>query len=392
MRTYIPIFILSTIIFSCTDLNELEPVQTDSFIKYFGNQGNNIAVDLEALDDGYLVLGINENGTAMSTLLFKTDLLGNTIWAEAYADFKGNDLEATPDGYFIIGDGINSDNLSTSMSLIKTDLLGTKTETVLVESTISSYHGTAVTLSSIQEIVVQGYIEGTSTDTLFTIGYDINLSQQWESAPYPQNNVKLLTSKSMYEDPEQVNRFIFLTLNDPAQINASLNHFSINRESVPSAAGGLYGDSNLSGVEGDFIPSAGGFSSVFTVNNGIDNSIGLTHFTADTNSEPTILIGTETSNYFAHSLSKTSDGEFIILGSTGTTIDTDFYLTKVGDNGAIHSQYGFETTIGGIGRETGAAVRQAPDGGYIFTGTLENVNDTKLIVLVKVNSKGELKN
>jgi hypothetical protein len=379
--------------FSCANLEELEPVQKDSFVKYFGNQGNNVAVDLEVLDDGYLILATNENGVDKSTILFKTDLLGNTLWAEKYADITGNDLEATPNGYFFIGDSIKTNNLSTSMSLIKTDLLGKMVNNVVAEATNSSYHGTAVTFSSKQEVVIQGYAEYAGGDTTFTMGYTANLDPAWQQMrKLAALNTEQVTSRSIYEVDETGEGFMYLSTIDPAELSPDLAHVAVDADATQPVAGGLlFSNRNLASTEGDFIPSSQGFTAVKTLNTGGGSSIGLSHFTIMGELQ-NYSIGTDGFNYFAHSVSRTNDGELIILGSKGTTIDTDFYIIKVGYDGLIHSEFGFENTIGGIGRETGAAIKQAGDGGYIFTGTLENVNDTKLIVLIKVNGKGELKN
>ena len=47
--------------------------------------------------------------------------------------------------------------------------------------------------------------------------------------------------------------------------------------------------------------------------------------------------------------------------------------------------------FGNTGSETGSAIIQAEDGGYVFVGTL-NDNDIDLMMLAKINSQGKLEN
>jgi hypothetical protein len=111
------------------------------------------------------------------------------------------------------------------------------------------------------------------------------------------------------------------------------------------------------------------------------------------------LIEEETYNLKANAIIQAKDSEFVILGSTdkhlngdATRSDFDFYITKVGINGEVSSSTGFTNIIGGTGNETGAAIVQADDGGYVILGTMKNTNEVNLMVLVKVNSNGELIN
>ena len=101
---------------------------------------------------------------------------------------------------------------------------------------------------------------------------------------------------------------------------------------------------------------------------------------------------------YGNAVMQSSDGDFVVLGATNkhldgstTRTDLDFYLAKVGYDGSVSSS-GFINIIGGTGNETGAAIVQAEDRGFVFLGTMQNTNDVKLMMLVKTNFRGELVN
>jgi hypothetical protein len=93
------------------------------------------------------------------------------------------------------------------------------------------------------------------------------------------------------------------------------------------------------------------------------------------------------------SVAPTSDGGYIVLGTTqsfGSGLK-DIYLIKTDANG----QEQWNKTFGGAGNDRGYSVSQASDGGYIISGTIEFGNDVTnkddIMCLIKTNEKGELK-
>ncbi len=98
--------------------------------------------------------------------------------------------------------------------------------------------------------------------------------------------------------------------------------------------------------------------------------------------------GSESANAFV----STTDGGYILTGfaNTYTGYDYDSYLLKTNSAGDISAGLGWAKTFGGTGEESGAAVRQTADGGYIFTGytTGFGISGSSAIYLVKCNSGG----
>jgi PGF-CTERM protein len=95
------------------------------------------------------------------------------------------------------------------------------------------------------------------------------------------------------------------------------------------------------------------------------------------------------SDDWVHSLEYTSDGGYILAGSshffTGKGIDVDAMLVKTDLNGNMQ----WQRTIGGIGRDEAYSTIQTSDGGYIMVGTTESYGvGTIDFWLVKTDAKG----
>jgi hypothetical protein len=390
------VFIAVLFSFAACDLAKLEPAQTKAFMKYFGDNGNTIAKDLLKLDDGYLLLGNNLSGGIITTVLIKVDRNGNLLWNTNHNNFSGKALAKMNDGYFIIGDGINNIN-PTRMSLIKTDLNGAEVATTSIGVSGTSYHGTSLTISSLDEIIVCGYIDHSgNTDSTFLYGYDSSLNPTWSAIrKWGSNDVSRISSKTILENSD--GDFVWLSLANNGSTN-ELQSLVASRDNLSlKAAQVLLQNKVITNELGDFNYSSVGGVLVQTVTS-TNNAIAMSNYNSSVEIS-SVLIEEEGNDLYAYSVIQANDGDFVVLGSTNKhsnsstpRSDLDFYLTKVGIDGIVSNAKGFTNIIGGTGDETGAAIVQADDNGFVFLGTMKNTNDVNLMVLVKVNYKGELIN
>lgn len=378
------------------DLTKLEPAQTAAFMKYFGDDGNTFGVDLLKLDDGYLLLG-NNLKDGETALLIKVDKNGNQIWGKNFPGLVASALAKNNDGYFIVGDRINSNNPpTTEMSLTKTNPEGGSPTEVTLGST-NNYHGTGVTVSAAGEIVVCGYINA-NTDSTFLFGYNSDLTPAWTAVRKTGSaGFSLITSPTLIEKDNTFTTTLLATKNNNNELRPLLapRDQETTLDSQP-----LLTNRILDGSLGDFNETAngGGVLVQTVVGDAGNKEIAMALYNNGVE-QPNYLIKEPDFDLTAHNVVRASDGDFVVLGATNkhlkgsnTRSDDDFYITKVGFDGTVSATSGFTNIIGGTGKETGAAIVQADDGGFVFLGTMQNTNEVNLMVLVKVNSKGKLIN
>jgi len=170
---------------------EISELQSDYFIKFYGNYLEDTGNDIEESDDGqYIVTGFVENeSTGKDILLMKLDEFGNKVdWEEKYFDFGDDDegcrVKKLTDGYLIAG-SITNDNGDKDAILIKTDFTGNRIATDYVYS----YTGDEVAMD-IAERYDGGYFmvgyslnPTTGNKRFFIVGLDENLQNPVTSPP-----------------------------------------------------------------------------------------------------------------------------------------------------------------------------------------------------------------
>ncbi|TKJ41093.1 hypothetical protein CEE37_05345 [candidate division LCP-89 bacterium B3_LCP] len=93
----------------------------------------------------------------------------------------------------------------------------------------------------------------------------------------------------------------------------------------------------------------------------------------------------DTNGDYGSSVQVTSDGGYIIAGSTASTV-SDVYLIKTNGSGTIQ----WTRTFGGANADGGGCVQQTTDGGYIISGNTTSFGaGSDDIYLIKTNELGE---
>lgn len=384
------ILFIASIVVGCTTIDKLEPNQTETFLKFYSETSEMESRDLIVLTDGYLILSTYSES---STLLLKTDVSGNKVWAQSFDNFQGSSLTEIDDGYILIGDGINDQSDSTYMQLIKTN----KTDGQITTTTQVGYgaqHGSAVMLTSTNEIIGLGYTSSgqlnDDEDTTYVIvtGFDSNLIQTWNSVrSNPVLNVDIIPSNSIYEAND--GRLTWISYSSQDEIKTNLNFTAIfSDNSSPDFNTRLFNNFNVSNFIGDFVKTPVGFAVLQTVDDNGVNNIGITSSVNGVISEDvSISLG---GNSIASSITNSNNGLLIAAShiESGKT-DADLVLLEVEYNGQVKTN-GINNTFGGDGNELPVRIRRTNDGGYIILGTLINTKDAKQTFILKTNNKGAL--
>jgi len=383
------IFFAFLLFSGCKSIDKLTPNQTETFLKFYSETDQMNAKDLLVLDDGYLVLGTD---TDNSSILLKTDLSGNKIWAISLTDFQGKSLTLVEDGYIIIGDGIYDTNL-TLMQLIKTDISGTITNsTALGQDTTfighGYYHGTALTYTSANEVIALGYVDNPISNAyVLLMGFNLDLSNKWflprsfkvtgeDKIPYP----------SIYESNNGDLTWLNFTESAP---NNKLDFATTPPDTdIPNANRILFSTLSLVNTPGDFVKTSVGYVATQTIRSGTQNTIGITSFNQNILSENTLSF--EEGNYQAVSVTNTPNGLLLAaLTTTTARTDSDLMLLEVGYDLKVKTD-GININYGGLGNEIPVRIRNAKDGGYAILGTLINTKGAQQLFLLKTNKKGAL--
>ena len=133
--------------------------------------------------------------------------------------------------------------------------------------------------------------------------------------------------------------------------------------------------------------SDGGFIIIGTSGDGTSADISLIKTDAWGNKEWSKSFGSSGEDV-GKSVQLTSDGGYILLGTFSKSLtDNDMYLIKTDAMG----KESWNTKIGGIANQEGACVQLTADGGYILAGSTltNNPGATRDIFYVKTNDKGD---
>ncbi len=366
-------------------VNNLEPNQTKTFLKFYYETNEMESKDLIVLDDGYLVLSTFSD---TSSMLLKTDLLGNKLWAQSLTYFKGSSLTETADGYIVSGDSINTLDGITFMQLIKTNKdTGARIGSTFIGT--GAEHGSGVTFTANDEIIGLGYTSTTQGDSILLMGYDLNLNNIW---PSPRKYLSELPVNSLYEENGLITWLSYYANKSGVSITTVLH----NNEGIKSNPT-LFNGQNLMNTNGDLVKTPVGYAVVQSINSGNGESkIGVSSLiNGIIRSERIIDTGEfETGNYNGYSLTNTLNGLLIAAttdnhpGEDART-DMDLLLLEVDIDGNIVSD-GINQTFGGSGDEIPVRIKRNLDGSYIILGTSINTKGAKQTFLLRTNSKGLL--
>ena len=288
-------------------------------------------------DGGYIVCGYSNsfgNGLLTDFYLIKLDGNGNQLWDQVFTqshESSGNSVEQTIDGgYILCGSKRSTSNGNNYVYLIKTDVNG-------VVQWNQTFGGTGNDIGySVQQTSDGGYIITGSTSSfgngdedVYLIKTDGNGVEQW------------------YQTFGGIN-------------------YDIGYSVQQTTDGGYI-------ITGRTYSFGNGYDDVYLIKTDGNGDSLWTKIFGGTNYD------------IGNSVQQTTDGGYIITGSTNSFGNEDVYLIKTDENGVIQ----WNQTFGGTDLDNGYFVQQTTDGGYIITGRTSSFGmGSNYVYLIKTDGNG----
>ena len=405
--SYILLVIAGFFVLGSCRKEKIQPGQANTFIKYYGGNATNTAGSVDQTSDGgYILIGTsNANGNGKDIIVTKTDKYGNTLWTKVIGgpgDDIGNFIQTTSDGGYIISATRpeSASPLYSDAHIIKLNSDGSvnfdnsygypnynESSTQVIITTDGGYISMGASDSSSSlEAKKAVYIVKTNNQGTYSWSYKYgnNFLVNTGSSIVEVNDSTYFTSAtSIYPDSMD----ILLTEGRYQTIGNSYNlssNFSKNSFYNNSEARG-----NISTASGIILGNSG---NAFVVGNTKNNDIYLIDFQIGNPGICTFKsFGTSVKDSAA-SFTQTSDGGFIIAGTTlnSSNNSPDIFVVKIDASGNVS----WMKNYGGTGNDYGTYVKQTSDGGYIVSGTVQfggnETGSNPVMALFKLNNKGDL--
>lgn len=388
------LFILLTVILLSGCLKEVNTVQNQSFIKFYGNSINSSGSDVkQTIDGGYILVGTvatNERGTDI--FLVKTDANGNQVWDPKYFGGNLNDtgfsVQITSDGGYIIAGSKNIDTngLATSkIYVVKTNAIGDTLWTRVIggEKNDVAYF---VQLNGSSGYLITGYTEsyGSGGKDAILISLDLNGNTNWMRT-YGNNSDDVAKCVQITKDG-----FILIG-STKFSSQSTTNIFLIRTNSIGLLlqTAIIGGNENISGEYIQTLPN-GGFIGIGTKYSAINASSSIHLFKLGNEIDSVLWYkdyGTNTTISEGKSVQITSDNKFAIIGTRLiSSTNSEFYFIKTDSSGnQIFSRF-----YGQSGLQKAENFEQTKDNGFVMIGT-NNIEENSSITLIKVLPDGTLK-
>ncbi len=393
---YILILGLFLLLFACDNL-DISSNQAETFVKLSGSWNTDTGNDVKEFNSGYLILTtITSDNENTEIVLLQTDKFGNSINnGDTLSSIRGGNNTAsklllTEDGGFIVL-GTVEDTLNKN-----TNIYLNKFSSVVVSEwekfigTNCNEEGVAIKKSS------TGYIIAGSTTAadagngnlagykdIYLVKVDDNGNVEWtenhggsgdeySSDIITINNGYLVVGTTNgFHEPGQANNNIMLIKTNlsggsPDMVTYGSSYNDYGAAIVKANDGGYV-------IVGSVEDAAGVNSDVYVVK--VEEEIHNIIWTK--------VYGTTAFNDQGFDIIK-SNGGFIIVGTKELPTGPAAYFLRIDSDGEIL----VENTYGGYG-QTIYSIEPTSDGGYIMAGS-SGVVGNEMICLIKVNSEGEL--
>ncbi|QSE96261.1 hypothetical protein [Fulvivirga lutea] len=407
------LFVTSSLLFTaCNDEMDAGPGESETYIKLYGSQNNEVPNDMLLNADGSIIILATQeivlDETSFKIKVLALDQLGNLIWENSYPQnestesvlsYKGGSIiaNANGNGYLIIGESINADNQN-SVLILEIDQTGTQVNSTefMIDNGNTPIAGVGLALNSQGEIKATGLISSPNNN-LWVGTFSSNLEL------LPECSFRYASAVS---DP-QLLKSTFTNSNDEVVFGLTGFQTTSSRQNgklvkvpscqpIPLSSPFIVNESNSISYATSFITkTSSGFAMVGTRNPDDGGDIFISLVNSDgvpfTN-EPIVfnelpgglvLVGDEE----GFSIEQTNDGGYLIGGSSESNSDggSDIILIKTNPQGVVqwHQFYGDQND------EEANILMQSPDGGYLILGNTE-FGGINTLILIKTDRDGNV--
>ncbi len=399
---------------ACDTEQNIDPKNT--FLRYYGTRGNQVAVDMALGADGSIYM-LGNSGLAV--YLVKADAEGNSLWENTFLDAEAKDIEIGSDGNLLITGTITGADRDVFILRVNA-----ADGAAIGQPAVYGYSGFDEDAYSITEISNGYIVSGSTTRVLATTGADqadgFMFRFNADLTPYGVTWTERygpgtfdVIVKTFQAGPGLFYIFGFSNQSDNLDSVDDYNFFAFNANDVgvPNSLKFILGEpgsnERLTSVVPIPVQSGGGYllSGVregangnfdvyaMRIRNNIETSASVEQIRQG---NPGILTNglTNDSGVKVYGFASGLFG-FYILATRNSSGNGDIFLNRVtndlqpsGDDWGQAEGYSF----GGIGNDQPAAVLEAADGAVLVLGTmvLGDVNGQQKMVLMKLDRRGRL--
>jgi hypothetical protein len=378
---------------ACRQDMQIKPVQSHTFIKLFGGFNTERAYAAEQTSDGgYVCLGStgSQGNGGQDIYVIKTDKGGNKEWEKTVgssSNDEGKALQVLADGsYLCLGDITREDGF-TDLYLFRLSNTGE-----IIWSKTFGYTGRSEKAFDLKVTAAGDFLmigqshRSTGSSDMYLVRTDAEGNIRWEKnygltgLPDDISSVKEAPDGSLVWCGSEYRQRNGMSTSDMRVILAS-------------AEGDILWDKNFGKEQtengSDILLTEQGYLALGNTYNSqyAESDIYLISLLHNGMIRWEQTIQRSKSSEEAKSISATSDGGYIITGSTSLAGDKDIYLLKVDRRGNEL----WSKSFGGQFADSGNKVRQTADGGYIIFGTIF-FETNPMLCLIKTDAEGELNN
>lgn len=396
MKRFLLLIVSLSLFNSCQTEQGAGPANEPTFIRFIGTPDNNHAVLAVESTDGYTLLSNTElEGNGHRISLIKTDVFGHLRWQRVYPDNGANytatsmlDMTAAGSvnpGYLIIGDSIKGSG--TDLLLLKTDPEGVVEDLTTISFSDAGVtyplHGNAVTIDHQGDYLVLGSIDNHPQFDMYVAKLDpVDMSVIW-SRSYGAG--ESITVNRLFQDNQNNLWWGGSVLNTISQKYA-VRLIRAPEDSESSSNSAPLGDPLIDETARDFCKITGGWAITGSSDEKGDQDIFILRVDNEANIVFSVLLENPAGPDYGMSIARTEGNGLVVLGTATTTEKrTDLTLARITSTGTVLWQYNY----GGSDRQEAASVRVTSDGSYLVFGTTYFASEAKLM-LMKLNRDGKL--